>query len=115
MEATWRRGRAKFPLTDDPSPGREAQIHAFLRENGLRFPVVIDDGTASAAFSVSRLPTMMLLDRTGQIIWIHVGSQITPVFAPRDGCGFPSATATDAYHAVELHRLLVAREKETRD
>ena len=60
--------------TDDPSPGREAQIHAFLQENGLRFPVVIDDGTASAAFSVSRLPTMLLLDRMGQIIWIHVGA-----------------------------------------
>ncbi len=49
------------------------------------------------------------------IIWIHVGSQITPVYAPRDGCGFPTVAATDAYHAVELHRLLVAREKETRD
>jgi hypothetical protein len=49
------------------------------------------------------------------IIWIHVGSQITPVYAPRDGCGFPTAAAADAYHAVELHRLLVAREKETRD
>jgi thiol-disulfide isomerase/thioredoxin len=60
--------------TDDPSPGRDAEIQAFLKENGLRFPVAIDDGTASAAFSVSRLPTMLLLDRTGQVIWIHVGA-----------------------------------------
>jgi len=60
--------------TDDASPGREAEIRAFLQENGLRFPVAIDDGTASAAFSVSRLPTIMLLDRAGQIIWIHVGA-----------------------------------------
>ena len=56
--------------TDDASPGREAEVRAFLQENGLRFPVAIDDG---AAFSISRLPTMVLLDRTGQIIWIHVG------------------------------------------
>jgi hypothetical protein len=49
------------------------------------------------------------------IVWIHVGEQITPVYAPRDGCGFPSAAASDAYHAVGLERLLVAREKETRD
>jgi predicted transcriptional regulator len=60
--------------TDDPSPGREAEIQAFLKENGLRFPVAIDDGSASAAFSVSRLPTMLLLDRAGQVIWIHVGA-----------------------------------------
>ncbi len=60
--------------TDDPSPRREAEIRSFLQENGLRFPVAIDDGTASAAFSVSRLPTMLLLDRTGQVIWIHVGA-----------------------------------------
>jgi hypothetical protein len=46
------------------------------------------------------------------IVWLHAGEQITPVFAPRDGCGFPSEPADAAYHAVGLHRLLVAREKE---
>jgi hypothetical protein len=46
------------------------------------------------------------------IIWLHVGEEITPVYAPRDECGFPTAAADDAYHAVGLERLLVAREKE---
>ena len=32
--------------------------------------------------------------------------------APRDGCGFPTDAAETAYHSVELHRLLAAREKE---
>ena len=27
------------------------------------------------------------------IVWLHVGEQITPVYAPRDGCGFPSDAA----------------------
>lgn len=49
------------------------------------------------------------------IVWLHVGEQITPVYAPRDGCGFPSDEADAAYHALHLQRLLVAREKETRD
>lgn len=49
------------------------------------------------------------------IVWLHVGDDITPVSAPRDGCGFPTAAATDAYEALDLHRLLVAREKESRD
>jgi hypothetical protein len=46
------------------------------------------------------------------IIWLHVGEQITPVYAPRDECGFPTEAADAAYHAVGLQRLLVAREKE---
>jgi hypothetical protein len=46
------------------------------------------------------------------IVWLHVGEQITPVYAPRDGCGFPSEAAGAAYQAVGLERLLVAREKE---
>src|ERR1700682_3499497 len=49
--------------TDDPAPDREDRIRAFLTENGLKFPVAIDDGTAEEAFAVSRLPTMLLLDR----------------------------------------------------
>jgi hypothetical protein len=47
------------------------------------------------------------------IVWVHVGEQITAVRAPRDGCPAPSTAADAAYHSVELHRLLVAREKET--
>ena len=49
------------------------------------------------------------------IVWLHVGEQITPVYAPRDGCGCPSEAAEAAYHAVQLQRLLVAREKERDD
>lgn len=46
------------------------------------------------------------------IIWIHDGDgAITPVHAPRDGCGFPQADAAGVYQDVELHRVLVAREK----
>ena len=60
--------------TDDPAPDREDRIRAFLTENGLKFPVAIDDGTAEEAFAVSRLPTMLLLDRTGRVTWSHVGA-----------------------------------------
>jgi hypothetical protein len=49
------------------------------------------------------------------IVWLHVGADITPVYAPRDECGAPSEAADAAYHAVELRRLLVAREKERDD
>jgi hypothetical protein len=46
------------------------------------------------------------------IIWIHHGDeQITPVYAPKDECGFPQVDAAGTYEGLELHRLLVAREK----
>jgi hypothetical protein len=49
------------------------------------------------------------------IVWLHYGDErITPVYAPRDGCGFPTAEAAAAYDGLDLHRVLVAREKTKR-
>lgn len=60
--------------TDDPGADREAQVKEFLLKNGLEFPVVLDDGTASSAFSIAVLPTMLVLDRDAQVVWNHVGA-----------------------------------------
>ena len=60
--------------TDDPGADREAQVKEFLLKNGLEFPVVLDDGTASSAFSVAVLPTMLVLDRDARVVWNHVGA-----------------------------------------
>ena len=60
--------------TDDPSPDRDEQVREFLKENSLEFPVVIDDGSASEAFSVAALPTLLLIDRKGDVVFTHVGA-----------------------------------------
>lgn len=60
--------------TDDESADRAAQVSEFLLQNGLSFPVVLDDGTAERAFSVASLPTMVLLDRQGKVVWSHIGA-----------------------------------------
>ena len=60
--------------TDDPAADREAQVKEFLVKNGLEFPVVLDDGTASSAFSIAVLPTMLVLDRDARVVWNHVGA-----------------------------------------
>jgi thiol-disulfide isomerase/thioredoxin len=60
--------------TDDPSAEREAHVKEFLLQNGLTFPVVLDDGAASSAFSIAVLPTMVVLDRDAQVVWTHVGA-----------------------------------------
>jgi hypothetical protein len=45
------------------------------------------------------------------IIWLHHGGTITPVYAPFDECHHTMTSAREAYDSVELHRVLVAREK----
>ena len=60
--------------TDDDGPDREPNVKEFLMKYRLSFPVVLDDGSASRAFSVSSLPTMLLLDRQGAVVWTHVGA-----------------------------------------
>jgi thiol-disulfide isomerase/thioredoxin len=60
--------------TDDPGTGREAGVREFLQQNNLEFPVVLDDGSATSAFSVAGLPTMVVVGRDGNVVWNHVGA-----------------------------------------
>jgi thiol-disulfide isomerase/thioredoxin len=70
-----RRGVELYSVdTDDEAPDREQQVRAFLDRHRLKFPVVLDDGAATGAFSVSRLPTLLLLDGKGRVAWSHVGT-----------------------------------------
>ena len=69
------KGVALFSVdTDDASPDRESQVSEFLLQNRLTFPVVLDDGSAERAFAVASLPTMLLLDKDGTVVWSHVGA-----------------------------------------
>lgn|GEM_PF-1435067 len=52
---------------------RESMVREFLLKNRLTFPVVLDDDSASVAFSVESLPTMVVLDRSGRVLWRHIG------------------------------------------
>jgi cytochrome c biogenesis protein CcmG, thiol:disulfide interchange protein DsbE len=63
--------------TDDPGASREAEVREFLVQNKLEFPVVLDDGSATSAFSVAGLPTMVVVGRDGSVLWNHVGT-LTP-------------------------------------
>jgi len=60
--------------TDDPAPDRDARVQGFLKDNRLTFPVALDDGSAQAAFSVAGLPTLVLVDRTGEVVFRQIGT-----------------------------------------
>jgi hypothetical protein len=98
----------------DDAPDGTPQIEEFVdRVAAADVPGLLE------AYSVADLPipddvvcAAVLVDPL--IIWIHYGDeQITPVYAPKDECANPQAAAAAVYHGLDLHRLLVAREKLT--
>jgi thiol-disulfide isomerase/thioredoxin len=61
--------------TDDESPNRKPQVEEFLLQNQLSFPVVLDDdGMASDSFRVSLLPTLLVIDKAGKVVWSRIGA-----------------------------------------
>jgi thiol-disulfide isomerase/thioredoxin len=60
--------------TDDESPNRRPSVEEFLLQNQLSFPVVLDDGSASNAFRVAVLPTMLVIDKAGRVVWQRNGA-----------------------------------------
>lgn len=45
----------------------EADIRAFMTENGLTFPVMLEGDSAANAYGVSAIPTTVIVDSEGQI------------------------------------------------
>jgi cytochrome c biogenesis protein CcmG, thiol:disulfide interchange protein DsbE len=79
VQSVWREYRPKgvdlYSVdTDDPGARRAAEVREFLQQNNLEFPVVLDDGSATSAFSVAGLPTMVVVGRDGNVLWNHVGA-----------------------------------------
>lgn len=97
------------PYTD--APDGTPQIEEFVdRVAGDDLPALLEAYAAPDAPRGEGSCDLALHDPL--IIWLHYGDeQITPVYAPQDECGFPSAAAAAVYSGLELHRVLVAREK----
>jgi peroxiredoxin len=53
-----------------------AQVEAWVREHGLTFPVLLDGtGAVSSSYRVRATPTVILIDRRGQLLGRAVGSR----------------------------------------
>ncbi|HEY7601762.1 MAG TPA: TlpA disulfide reductase family protein [Methylomirabilota bacterium] len=53
-----------------------AKVEAFVREHGLRFPVLLDaDGRAGQAYQVFALPATFVVDRRGALVGTVLGSR----------------------------------------
>lgn len=64
---------------DEDELGRPQRVKAFLEELKLdRLRVVLDDGRAARAFRIMDLPTLIVLDREGRMVRLHVGAMSEP-------------------------------------
>jgi thiol-disulfide isomerase/thioredoxin len=50
-----------------------ARVKPFAASHGLTYPILLDDGSADKAFTVTALPATYLIDRAGRIAATYVG------------------------------------------
>lgn len=60
--------------TDEDSPERHELIANFFHDVGLSLPTVLDDGSVRALYRVGTIPTLVVVDRDGNIN--HIGAGI---------------------------------------
>ncbi|MFV8750818.1 TlpA family protein disulfide reductase [Nannocystaceae bacterium ST9] len=67
---------------DDLPPGRREQAIAdYAAAKHIEFPHALDDDRMARAFRVSGIPHVVLIDRAGQIRFVHVGQVREKVLA----------------------------------
>jgi peroxiredoxin len=66
-------GRGFVVLGVDQEPGDEETVRAFLRRNGITFPIAMDPGTISKSYGVFTFPTSFLVGKDGIIRDVHRG------------------------------------------
>jgi thiol-disulfide isomerase/thioredoxin len=77
VERLWRRHQADgLAVVSMNLEGDAARARAFAAgfQPPLTVPIYLDDGRAAAAFQVDGIPELVLLDRSGVVRRLHVGT-----------------------------------------
>lgn len=56
-----------------PPKKRKDVVSKYVEENGYTFPIVLDNGSASRAYKITRIPTIAVVGPDGQIHYIQSG------------------------------------------
>ena len=59
--------------TDPDTEDRFELIEEFMREENLELPTLIDDGSTQAAYRAGTIPTLVVVDPDGQVIYVSEG------------------------------------------
>lgn len=55
--------------------GTEQEVRDFVRDQSMRYPVALDPkGELADMFEASAIPTSVLVDREGKVLWIETGT-----------------------------------------
>lgn len=55
-----------------------ARVRPFIAAHGMTYRIVLDDGSAEKAFSITALPATYLVDRSGRIAATYIGVVVDP-------------------------------------
>lgn len=68
-------GPAIVGVSIDEGEGALKKVRKAVRKQGIRYPIFLDDqeSPAWAALKVRAVPTMMLVDREGKVVWRFTG------------------------------------------
>jgi len=55
-----------------------ARVKPFIAAHGMKYQIVLDDGSAEKAFDVTALPATYLVDRSGRIAATYIGVVVDP-------------------------------------
>lgn len=58
---------------DEHAPDRVANVEAYLKMKGYRATTLLDDGSAQRAYRISSIPTMVVVDRHGEVFQMLYG------------------------------------------
>ena len=58
---------------DEAAPDRDAKVLSFLARRRLSMTALQDDGTAWARYKIKSIPTLVVIDPSGQVVTYHQG------------------------------------------
>lgn len=50
-----------------------SNVRAFVKENAVAYPVMVDSGKVNVAYGVNGIPAMFIIDKEGRIVKRHTG------------------------------------------
>jgi peroxiredoxin len=57
----------------DEGPSALSTVTSFVKEKGITYPVLMDDGKVSSDYGVMNIPTVFIIDKSGKTAKKHVG------------------------------------------
>lgn len=73
------KGFVVLAVSIDNGPNAASAVKDFVKELGISYPVVLDDGSVSRQYQVISIPTSFIIDKQGNLRSKHIG--LLPDFA----------------------------------